>query len=197
MKKSVFLLLCIFTSCITFATTINVEVSEFQYSPALVTVNPGDTIHFIWISGIHPTASDEGLWSAFMLDEGHPDFYLHVTFPVGNHGFHCTKHGDAGSGMFGNIIVTNAPLGIGELANPNAISLASTVISNYLRIDLTDTFADKISIYSVTGMEMLTYYIHPGDSEVQMDVANFPTGIYIVAATSKNSFLAARKFMKH
>lgn len=56
MKKLIVCLLCLslFKS---YATTWNVTVSNFQFSPSTLNVTTGDIIHFVWSSGSHTTTS--------------------------------------------------------------------------------------------------------------------------------------------
>jgi len=42
------------------ATTWNVNVANFSFSPANLTVAPGDTIHWVWVSGSHTVTSGTG-----------------------------------------------------------------------------------------------------------------------------------------
>jgi plastocyanin len=51
------------------ATTWNVNVDDFQFSPATLNVVVGDIVHFIWVSGTHTTSSvaipvGAGTWNA-------------------------------------------------------------------------------------------------------------------------------------
>lgn len=56
MKK--FLLnICMLTSIGVQATTWNVQVEDFQFSPASLNVKVGDVIHWVWASGFHTTTS--------------------------------------------------------------------------------------------------------------------------------------------
>jgi plastocyanin len=57
MKKIFTLLVTLLVFKISFATTHEVQVANFQFTPANVNVTVGDTVKWIWVDGFHTTTS--------------------------------------------------------------------------------------------------------------------------------------------
>lgn len=104
MKKAVLLTLCItLISLVSNATIHVVQVSNFQFSPANVPdVFVGDTMHWVWVSGIHTTTDDPAAFSGNSLPAGAPvwnapinsvdtTFDYKVTVP-GEYHYWCIPH---------------------------------------------------------------------------------------------------------
>ena len=89
------------------ATTHNVSVQNFQFSPSTINVSVGDVIHFVWVAGTHTTTSTSvpagaDAWDA-PIDATHTTFDYTVTQP-GSYSYQCTFH--ASFGMVATIAVT-------------------------------------------------------------------------------------------
>ena len=68
-----------------------------------------DTIRFTWINGTHPTRSETGTWSTFVLDAVTPTIDIAFTI-AGSYPYYCEFHGGPGGiGMSGVINVSCAP----------------------------------------------------------------------------------------
>ena len=50
-----------------YASTILITVEDFEFDPAVITVNVGDTILWIWDEGVHTTTST--LMSVFIIHQ--------------------------------------------------------------------------------------------------------------------------------
>ena len=67
-----------------------------SYSPATVTIAPGDTVEWEWAAGNHsstsgPPGTFSGLWNSGVLPNG--STFSH-TFPdAGSFAYHCSVHG--------------------------------------------------------------------------------------------------------
>jgi plastocyanin len=80
------------------AATVNVNVANFFFSPSTVTINQGDTIHWIWVGGTHSSTSGgcpggnctpDGLWNSTGKTSGTFDH----TFPdAGTFSYFCEVH---------------------------------------------------------------------------------------------------------
>ena len=49
------------------AATTTVNVENFDFNPAAVTINVNDSIHWVWVSGFHNSISDPGdttMWNS-------------------------------------------------------------------------------------------------------------------------------------
>ena len=85
--------------------------NSLTFSPAKITIAPGDTITFQSNAAIaHNVVSDDGT----TFNSGAPAFgpWTLVTpaLTAGTYGFHCTVHGGPGSGMSGTITVQATPV---------------------------------------------------------------------------------------
>lgn len=94
MKKILFPLFS-FLSFQSNATTWNVDVQNFQFSPATLNVVVGDVIHWVWAAGIHTTTSvtipaAAAAWD-MPIDVTHTTFDYTVTQP-GVYSYQCNFH---------------------------------------------------------------------------------------------------------
>jgi plastocyanin len=84
------------------ATTWNVSISNYQFTPATITINVGDTVTWTLTSGSHSTTSDPGQtisWDSWVLGNGQSFSFTFNT--VGNFTYHCDIH----ASMRGTVIV--------------------------------------------------------------------------------------------
>src|SRR4051794_24729659 len=88
--------------------TVTVHVENFEFSPKSVTINPGDTVHWVWDEGVHSTTSDPGQSESWDSGLESPSFsYDHTFTNVGTFTYFCKIH----NGMTGTVTVnTSAPL---------------------------------------------------------------------------------------
>ena len=89
------------------ATTHNVSVQNFQFSPSTINVSVGDVIHFVWVAGTHTTTSTSvpagaDAWDA-PIDATHTTFDYTVAQP-GSYSYQCSFH--ASFGMVATIAAT-------------------------------------------------------------------------------------------
>ena len=93
------------------AATVTVEVGpgdSLTFSPFSVTIDPGDTVMWVWKSSHHSVTSGTpgqptGLFSSGILSNG-STFSFTFTSP-GTYAYHCVPHG--ADGMRGSVIVTD------------------------------------------------------------------------------------------
>jgi plastocyanin len=108
MKKPLLVLFC-FIFFQSKATTWNVNVQDFQFSPSTRNVVVGDVIHFVWINGGHTTTSTSvpggaATWDAPM-NSLNTSFDYTVTIP-GTYNYFCKIHGALV--MSGSFVATSA-----------------------------------------------------------------------------------------
>ncbi len=94
MKKTI-LLLFYFLPFHSEATTWQVTVQDFQFSPSSLNVVVGDVIHWVWVSGFHTTTSSAvpsgaGSWD-YPIDAGNTTYDYTVTKP-GTYSYVCSFH---------------------------------------------------------------------------------------------------------
>lgn len=100
---------CLFLWTSVQAETVNVSVLNFSFSPKNVTIDQGDTVRWIWVSGNHtvtnglsPVAPNVGILFDVPLTSGAPIFSY--TFnDVGSFAYFCRVH--FGMNMTGSVTV--------------------------------------------------------------------------------------------
>ena len=82
------------------AATTNVSEVDFDFVPATVTINVGDTV--LWTNNandVHTTTSDTGIWDSGTMNPGAT--FSHIFNSAGTFAYHCAIH----SFMHGTIVV--------------------------------------------------------------------------------------------
>ena len=95
------------------AATVDVAVGpnfELVFSPASVTIHPGDTVRWTWGSNGHSTTSGSpgmpnGIWDSGVRNQ--PATFTHTFNSAGTFPYYCTPHGGC-CGMVGTVTVVNA-----------------------------------------------------------------------------------------
>jgi plastocyanin len=81
-----------------------VKISNFQFSPKLLTVTPGATVEWVNEAGRHTVEADDGSFKSDVLKQG--DKFEHKFDKAGTFAYHCEFHGEkGGKDMAGKIIV--------------------------------------------------------------------------------------------
>jgi len=132
------------------AATVTINITDDQFTPQTVTVNPGDTV--TWVnhgSDQHTVTADGGAFDSGTLSPGQQ--FSAIFNQPGTYAYHCKFHGGVGGvGMSGTITVTgNAQTYVGtqsaSYVNPNANYYAS-VPSGYTTTYPTGTTAAGSSV---------------------------------------------------
>ena len=83
----------------------SVEVSNFKFSPKVITVKAGTVVTWVDKEGGHTVEADNGSFSSPTLNAGQT-FSRKFTKP-GKYPYHCSFHGSAGGAdMAGTVVVT-------------------------------------------------------------------------------------------
>src|SRR5262245_22223676 len=86
-----------------------VEVRNFAFDPAELTIVEGDTVVWVWVNGTHSTTSVDCpccvcLWDSEVQPTGCPPYQYEYTFTTaGDYDYYCIRH--VGLGMVGTIHV--------------------------------------------------------------------------------------------
>lgn len=127
MKKNNILLAFSFLFLInlSYATRYTVQVSNFSFNPSSISnVHPGDTIHWVWVSGSHTTTSSSIPAGAATWDEpinSTSTVYDYVPAVAGVYNYVCTPH--ATMGMVGSFTVVSNPDPLSVVASADNSSL--------------------------------------------------------------------------
>ena len=84
-----------------------VKISNFQFSPRVLTVTPGTTVEWVNEAGRHTVEADDGSFKSDTLSANGK--YEHTFNEPGTYSYFCTFHGDKhGVDMAGVVKVTEA-----------------------------------------------------------------------------------------
>ena len=167
------------------AVTITILVGDNYYSPLNATAKVGDVVKWQYVTGSshpHPTSSDNGAWSTFVISATTPTNSLTFT-TAGTYPYHCDLHGAPGLGMYGTLTVTAAlptlpaqALTVPLLVYPNPATHAAKL----LVAGGPAGSAATVQLCNVLGRLVHTQEVSAADlgRELPLDVANLPAGIY-------------------
>jgi plastocyanin len=86
------------------AAAASVKISNFQFTPKVLTVAPGTTVEWVNEAGRHSVEADDGSFKSDVLKQG--DKFQHKFDKAGTYAYHCEFHGDkGGKDMAGKIVV--------------------------------------------------------------------------------------------
>jgi plastocyanin len=87
-----------------------VNVQDFNFNPNPVTIHVGDTIHWVWVNGMHSTTSVAGSIETWDSGVRMAPFTLDHTFThAGTFNYFCTIHGDGKGFRSRNLISAPEP----------------------------------------------------------------------------------------
>lgn len=161
-----------------------VSVEDFEFDPAFLTVNVGDTIVWVWDEGSHTTTSNTipagaAPWNSPITSTS-PVFTYTVTQP-GQYLYECLPH--ASMGMQGLITATGS-VGINENTAP-AFTLQPRVIQGELLLDysIAKSTSLAISLFDMTGKEVKHFdksYKAAGNYNERYSLFDLPKGVYLL-----------------
>ena len=191
MKNSIFFSLLIFmlvvyTGIIHSQTLHTVEVSNFVFTPANLTVTVNDTVRWININGTHNVVADDNSFTS-----GPPSssnwVYDKIFTAEGNNPYYCEVHGGpGGSGMSGVVSVQN-PVSIFE---QNIVINKFELEQNYpnpfnpstvIRYQTAQESNVTLTVFNSIGGKVTTLLneVKPkGTFTVEFNGANLASGIY-------------------
>ena len=115
------------------AAQANVNIVDFAFEPASVSINVNDSVHWTWVGPtVHTTTSTTGLWDSGIMSSAAPQF-THTFTSSGSFPYICAVH----PFMTASVTVTpsgpsGADIGLDLTAAPNPV-----VISNQLTYTIT------------------------------------------------------------
>jgi plastocyanin len=184
---------------------INVGQGGNNYSPNSITVNPGDSVSFVWAGGTHTTMPDNGAWASGSTTSGTTNFTqsstnitnIKVTNTPGSYTYHCTIHG---TGMSGTIIVSG-PAAINDpKENKFEFSAAPNPFDDQLslNINIGDKTVTEVKIYDLIGKEVASVNLSgkTGFHSYRVDTSNLKAGIYFCTVYTTNGILETRKLFR-
>lgn len=186
MKKFFTLFLLAFslvTATRTMATTHMVLVADFSFNPPTFTANLGDTVMWMWANGSHTTTSTSVPTGAATWD--HPITSSSTSFTykpavTGTYNYQCTPHASMNMvATFDVLSSTNVP----AVNNVTSLTVAPNPSSGLMNIQ-TDLNNPSISVYDYAGRAVSMVHIIKNGSQMSLDVAQLPAGIYVLKLTT-------------
>jgi plastocyanin len=161
------------------ATTANVSIVNFAFSPTSVNINVNDSVKWTWAGSPHSTTSDTGLWESGVLGTGAT--FTHTFTSAGSFPFHCSVH----PFMTGTISVqsANVPPTIG-ISNPTNGSVFAAPATLTLAATASDTDGSVTNVQFFQGAASLT---NVATSPYSVSVRNLSTGDYALSAVATDN----------
>jgi plastocyanin len=182
-------LMLIFCSFKTNATTVIVNVEDFEFDPAIFTINVGDQVMWMWDNsgGAHTTTSTTipagaASWDQ-VISQSSQMFTYTATVP-GSYDYVCLYH--QSMGMIGHFTV-NGTTGITPIpVVPILFINATSVLNNQLTISygIPANTHLNLKLYDIIGKSVQTFISsdkQSGSYSEIYSVANLKKGIYILA----------------
>jgi plastocyanin len=183
------------------ATTYTVTVGDNFYSPATLTITPGDQVTFQWQSGSHPTISDSSpaAWAVFAMDAANRS--RTITFNTGGiFPYHCTAHGFPGGGQNGVInVVLTLPAPEPKAAVPvlNLFPNPSKGGQVTLQVNQKAGQDYKLRLSNIIGREIRTVAIKPEQSAagLQLNLSDLPAGMYFYSLLVNDKVVSTKRLI--
>jgi plastocyanin len=158
--------------------TVTVQVGPggaIVFSPAAVTINVGDTVHWVWGSNMHSTTSGtcsgvtctpNGMWDSGVHDAPHTfDFTFTGT---GTFSYFCSVHGPFG--MKGTVTVVQPPPAVPGAPAITQLTPARAVEGKrHLTLTVSGSNFDAGAVVRVNGRPLATTF----SNSSELKVANF------------------------
>ena len=167
------------------AATTTVNVENFDFSPAAVTINVNDSIHWVWVSGFHNSISDPGdttMWNSGNLTA--PSGSFTFSFPAaGTFPYTCTIHGFTGTVTVqggGNVppsVAITSPANGATFSAPWTGTIRTTASD-------TDGTVTKVDFYAGP---MLLGTINNPPATPSFTVTNLAAGSYMLTAVATDN----------
>lgn len=180
-----------------FATTHTVQVRDFEFIPANVNAQVGDTVRWVWVNGSHTSTSaviPTGAlpWNS-PINQTIQSFSYKVTRP-GEYNYFCTPHAPS---MAGTITVTST--GIGENYNfsdwvaypqpfTDELTLSTGKFTGFVQAQLFDLTGRQVAETEKT--------VTAASKNMTFQTSSLPSGIYfctVMADGRKRTFRLVRE----
>lgn len=144
-----------------------VDVVDFDFQPANLSITDGDTVQFVWTGSVQHTATSDATsgpnsWDSGLLGNGAT--FTAPILSIGNHPYYCVPHGAPGGvGMSGTITV-NPDCNNGMVSANLTFSSSGTGANGYnILVDGTPDPGNPHS-YDASGNNSVSILI-PGDGQ--------------------------------
>src|SRR5437016_2179334 len=164
------------------AATTNVNVENYDFSPASVSISVNDAVQWNWVSGTHSSTSSSGLWDSTV--QSAPYSYS-LAFPsIGNFPYFCSVHQSLG--MSGSITVSSANQSVSvSITNPVNGAIFAAPWSGTLKATASDTAGSITKVESFRNSTSMGSVTTP---PYNRNVTNLPAGNYSFTAVATDNF---------
>lgn len=182
------------------ATVVTVTQQDNTFSPKDIEVKVGDTVRWVWTSGVHTTTSatipsGAAAWDSPLTDAVRQFDYL-VTVE-GTYNYVCTPHIDLG--MIGTITAT-AQLGIKENILANSVKIYPNPAKENAMLTLTSEKPGKgiLSMYDLLGNKVnkSDVLIKQGINNINLMIETMHPGVYFIELKYNNEATIVRRLVK-
>ena len=151
-----------------------------SFLPQTTNAVVGDTITWIWLSGVHTTQSTTipagaASWS-YMNLTGSNTTFSYLPTVVGTYNYDC--HASTPHGMNGVIIVTANTTGIVSTDYNSSVSVFPNPCFGKITIEM--PAAKLITFFTISGKKIKSCIIQKGQTKSEIDISELSTGIYFV-----------------
>lgn len=198
MKK---LYLLITTTALTFfglnanAVTINVSITNFQFSPSDFTAQIGDIVKWTDSQGTHGI---EGLslpggavaFNSGTMTTSSNSTYSYTITTAGRYDYDCSIHG---ASMSAGFTVTSTGI------NEPVINLLTTAYPNPFKDKFTLKYGkavQSVKIYNVVGEQIKSIELSSLEEKVDVDFEGVPAGIYFIRTYNEGTIVETKKIVK-
>ena len=200
MKLKIFVFLICLSGIYNVNATVHIITAEGTtiptdiFLPAVTYAGIGDTIQWVWLSGIHTTESisipsGAAQWASD-IDASTTSFSYVVTV-VGTYIYDC--HASFSHGMDG-IIEVAAVAGMPTLLNRRLSKAYPNPFTDKITVEFTN--AESICVYNLMGQRTETIAVNKGQTEAVIDLSGNSKGIYFYSIVTTGGIIETRKIVK-
>jgi hypothetical protein len=161
------------SGCIALSDTINVTWRPVPSTSNIVVTGNGDSLNYStsmdvqWYfnNNVIPMATD-----TFHQALNNGEYFVEVTDSFG-----CSNTSDT---------VTVTGIGIEEVAD-DVFNIYPNPTSGNITIELGTSEIEGIAVYNVVGEQLLSKFVNPQETRLELDISAFAEGVYYIRLTSK------------
>ena len=200
--NTVIMMIIFISSIVLSQTKYTVEVSNFVFTPSDLTIDVGDTVHWVNVQGNHNVVADD---NSFRNGDPSTDpwtYDLVFTSP-GSNPYYCELHGSSGGNGMSGVVTVLTPSDVSnETANVNSYKLMQNFPNPFnpstkITFNLKESGQVILTVYNLLGKEVTTLVnekLASGTHSVDFDAATLNSGVYLYTIKSGN-FVQTKKMI--
>ncbi len=192
MKKIYALISFLFLAIFTNAAVITVTAGNFAFSPAIVTVQCGDTVLWNWVSGTHTTTSSTipicaTAWTANLSATS--TSHMEQIPCAGTYNYGCSIHPN----MTGQIICI-CTSGINGASDLHAFKIGPNPFTGSVKVNHEN--AEMLHVYNVLGSLVKSHSLSNASGSSEVDLSGLLPGVYFFNISREGILSETRKLVK-